>query len=95
MDVLSSTVTDFSVSDESDGDEDLDEWEKNIEAGMAGGKGADKLAKRDLKNLFERSSHCESVERSACGARRRVGARSFDGRHKRGSQVTRSCSSSS
>lgn len=53
MNVLSSTTMDFSSSeDDSDGNEDLDEWEKDVEAGMTVGKGADKLAKRDLKNFF-------------------------------------------
>lgn len=53
MDVLSSTKMTFSSDDESEGeDDDLDEWEKDIEAGITGGREMEKLANRGPKNLF-------------------------------------------
>lgn len=52
MDVLSSTKTTFSSDEESEGDDDLDEWEKDIEAGITGGNEMEKIAKRGPKNLF-------------------------------------------
>ncbi|TYZ61073.1 hypothetical protein PybrP1_001538 [[Pythium] brassicae (nom. inval.)] len=52
MDVLSSRKMTFSSDEESEGDDDLDEWEKDIEAGITGGGEMEKLAKRGPKNLF-------------------------------------------
>lgn len=52
MDVLSNNRTTFSSDEESDDDEDLDEWGKDLEADILGGNDAEKIAKRGPKNLF-------------------------------------------
>lgn len=53
MDVLSSRKTTFSSDEESEGDDDFDDFEKDLEADILGGKDTEKIAKRGPKNLFK------------------------------------------